>query len=64
MMKIKIVGKNLPAEINFSQRENHFSHKWENAKCALETILQWLETNFLYKFSSISILFSNLLLNR
>ena len=64
MMKIKIVGKILPAEINFSQRENHFSHTWENAKCTLETILQWLETIFLYKFPSISILFYRLPLNR
>ena len=63
-MKIKIVGKNLPAKINFSQKENHFSHTWENAKCVLETILQWLETIFLYKFPSISILFSGLPLNR
>ncbi len=57
MMKIKIVGENLPAEINFSQRENHFSHKWENAKSALETISPWLETIFLCHFPSISILF-------
>lgn len=38
MMKIKIVGENLPAEINFSQRENHFSRTWENVKYTLETI--------------------------
>ena len=54
---MKTVGENLPAEINFSQRENHFSRTWENIKCTLETISRWLETIFLCHFPSISILF-------